>query len=91
MPDNIVVTLRTEKPGGVWPFVRGCFAWVGFLVVVAGVSAGVSEHPQQKAAQIIEALRKGYEAARHANANPFDDLDFGTAPDDDPPNTEPPH
>jgi hypothetical protein len=30
MPDNIVVTLKTEKPGGFWPFLRGCFAWIGF-------------------------------------------------------------
>jgi hypothetical protein len=39
MPENIVVTLKTEQSGGVWPFVRGSFAWIGFgLVVGVGVS-----------------------------------------------------
>ena len=34
MPENITVTLKTEKPGEVWPFVRGVFAWIGFAAVV---------------------------------------------------------
>jgi hypothetical protein len=89
MPENIVVTFKTEKPGGLWPFVRGCLAWIGFGAVAVGVSVLDSPNPHQRAVQIIEAVSedwRAYEAAHHAN--PFghapDTGDYGHAPDDDP-------
>lgn len=60
-PENIVVTLKTEKPRGLWPFVRGTFAWIGFgVVVVAGVSLMDTPNPSLERAS--EALREGLEA-----------------------------
>src|SRR6516162_3840815 len=60
-PENIVVTLKTEKPRGLWPFVRGLFAWIGFgVVVVAGVSLMDTPDPSPESA--IEALREGLQA-----------------------------
>ena len=60
-PENIVVTLKTEKPRGLWPFVRGTFAWIGFgVVVVAGVSLMDTPNPSLERAG--EALREGLEA-----------------------------
>jgi hypothetical protein len=44
MPQEIVVTLKTQQPGGVWPILRGAFAWVGFGVVV-GVGASILDAP----------------------------------------------
>lgn len=56
MPDNnIVVTLKTEKPGGPWPFVRGCFAWIGFSVVVV-VGVVMLGAPKPDRAQMIEGV-----------------------------------
>jgi hypothetical protein len=74
MPENITVTLKTEKPGGLWPFVRGTFAWIGFGVVVVMVASILdTPNPDLKPAQIIEALGAGwraYETAHHAKTNP---------------------
>jgi hypothetical protein len=56
MPDNIIITLKTEKPGGFWPFVRGLFAWIGFgVVVLAGVS--LMDTPDSSPEGAIEALQ----------------------------------
>jgi len=60
-PENIVVTLKTEKPGGLWPLIRGTFARIGFgVVVVAGVSLMDTPNPSLERAS--EALREGLEA-----------------------------
>jgi hypothetical protein len=60
-PENIVVTLKTEKPGGLWPLIRGTFARIGFgVVVVAGVSLMDTPNPSLERAG--EALREGLEA-----------------------------
>jgi len=74
MPENIVVTLKTEKPGGFWPFLRGCFAWIGFSVVVlAVVSFQTGQYPNPERA--IEAFREGMQAYQTASkapiANPY--------------------
>jgi hypothetical protein len=89
MPENnIVVTFKTEQPGGVWPFVRGCFAWVGFGVAVAvGVSIADAPNRDVKPAQAIEAWRAGvqaFETAYHAKADPygFPPSSYGQAPVD---------
>jgi hypothetical protein len=95
MPDNIVVTLRTEKPpGAVWPVLRAGFAWIGFAVVaVVGLSIVNAPNPPQKASEVIEALREGwraYEAAYRANpSSKAADDDYGKAPDDRAPIIEP--
>jgi hypothetical protein len=87
MPDNIVVTLKTEKPAGVWPLVRGCFAWIGFAVVAGvGLSIVAAPYPPQKPSEVIEAFREGWRAYEAYQAN-----DYGKAPDDDPPIIEPLH
>jgi hypothetical protein len=63
MPENITVTLKMEKPGGLWPFLRGAFAWIGFaVVVVAGVNLLDTPNPSPERA--IEAMREGLEAYR---------------------------
>ena len=72
MPENIVVTLKTEKSGGgSWPFVRGTFAWIGFGAVV-GLPLLLADTPDPdvpKPAQIIEALSEGWRAYQ-AKMNP---------------------
>ena len=61
MPENITVTLKTEKSGGLSTFVRGLFAWVGFgVVVMAGVSLLNTPNPSLERA--IEAFREGVQA-----------------------------
>jgi len=59
MPENIVVTLRTEKQGGgFWPFLRGTFAWIGFGAVVAGVWSVNSPDRDR----VIKAAQHGWQA-----------------------------
>jgi len=60
MPENIVVTLRTEKTGGggLWPFLRGTFAWIGFGAVVAGVWSVNSPDRDR----VIKAAQHGWQA-----------------------------
>jgi len=70
MPQEIVLTLKTEKPGAVWPFIRNTFALIGFGTVVVGLSVLNSPEPQQKPAQIIEAFGEGWRAYR-AKADPY--------------------
>jgi hypothetical protein len=85
MPENIVVTLKTEKPGGFWPFVRGVFACIGFgVVVAAGLSLLDSDNPSPR--HTIEALRAGLQAYRDVNENPYAGiaLDPRPAPEADP-------
>jgi len=78
MPENIVVTLRTEKQGGgLWPFVRGLFAWVGFVAVVAGV--WFLKPPDVQHA--IDAVRAGYQAYRTFNENRFAGIAFDPSPE----------
>jgi hypothetical protein len=61
MPENLVVTLRTEKQGGgFWPFLRGTFAWIGFGAVVACV--WFLNAPDGDPQRVIEAARHGWQA-----------------------------
>lgn len=68
MAENMVITLKTEKPGGLWPFVRGCFAWIGFSVVVVAGASIVNNPGQQEA---FRAGWQAYQAAYRAKANPY--------------------
>jgi hypothetical protein len=79
MPENIVVTLRTEKQSGgfVWPFLRGTFAWIGFGAVVVGMWSVNSPDRDR----VIEAVRDGWQAyqttlenSKAPVADPFADL-----------------
>jgi hypothetical protein len=82
MAENIVVTLKQEKEGALWPFVRGCFAWIGFAAVVVALPVLESPDPQGAALRIIEAAREGaraFEAGYRAKANPY-----GQAPAENP-------
>jgi hypothetical protein len=82
MPE-IVVTLKQQQSSGIWPFVRGTFAWVGFGVV-AVVGASILDTPNHlKPAQMIETLRADWRAgvaAYRAQANPYDDIALDPLP-----------
>ena len=79
MPEYIV-TLKSEKQGGgFWPFLRGCFAWIGFgVVVLAVLSLQTGQYPDPKRA--IEAFREGVQAYRKANENPYAGIAFDPSP-----------
>lgn len=60
-----------------WPFVRGVFAWVGFLAVVVGAGAAIENGPKlhHAAKPVISAVASGWRAgvvAYHVRANPYD-------------------
>jgi hypothetical protein len=74
MPENIVVTLKTENQGGFWPFVRGTFAWIGFGgVVVAGLTIFDGASPLKEWKPVIEAMAafRAGQAAYLAKTNPY--------------------
>jgi hypothetical protein len=51
MPEIYVISPRPQG-GGVWPFLRGVLAWVGFVVVVGGSVSVIRHWP---AVHVIEA------------------------------------
>lgn len=93
MPQEIVVTLKQQQAGGVWPFVRNTFALIGFGTVVVGLAVLDSPNPQQKAVEMIEAGGEGwrdYRAGADALSktygqapvvNPYDGLALDPLPD----------
>jgi hypothetical protein len=56
-----------------WPFMRGVFAWVGFIAVVVAAGAAIENGPKihHAAKPLIEAWRAGEVAYYRAQANHY--------------------